>query len=511
MAEIFEFEDDTFPSGNSSMTLTHERSSSSHRQYLNDPAYSEMDELCDTVAELQTDSPVRTRPISISNTKRRGSSSGSFHPGSAEGRSGKSFEIGIKSPFVSSFAESMCYNNSPATENIKETVLSSYDSTGKAINGQSESVIFDSESSGRKVYPSDFESLKVLGQGTYGKVLLVKEKRTGRLFAQKQLKKASMIVEEKTIQQTKTEREILESVRHPYIVKLFYAMQDREKLYLILEYVQGGELFTYLANRSMLSEETSAFYAAEMILALYHLHVNVGVVYRDLKPENCLLDSDGHLVLTDFGLSKVATDSDASCRTFLGTPEFMAPEVLEGSEYDYAVDWWSLGAVLYDMLTGNPPFPGDDYQVILKKIWRTKRIEFPFYLTRDAQNFISRLLTRDPKKRLGFKDIDKIKSHSFFSSIDWEKLEARDPSIIPPIIPLITDPILAENFSTDFTDMPLSPPGHDSPLAIPISSNRNSGENNLSLDDITDGTNGGNHPFKGFSFTASQSFIDYAF
>lgn len=175
-----------------------------------------------------------------------------------------------------------------------------------------------------------------------------------------------------------TERDILESVRHPYIVRLFYAMQDHEKLYLILEYAQGGELFTYLANQVMLSEDTVAFYLAEMILALYHLHVNVGVVYRDLKPENCLLDKEGHLVLTDFGLSKVATDSDSSCKTILGTPEYMAPEILQGEEYDYAVDWWSLGAVAYDLLTGIPPFPGNDYKSILQRFGELSALTFHF-------------------------------------------------------------------------------------------------------------------------------------
>ena len=171
-----------------------------------------------------------------------------------------------------------------------------------------ESTMVENSQLRRKIVPDDFEPLKVLGQGTYGKVLLVRERSSGRLYAQKQLKKASMIVEEKKIQMTKTEKEILESVRHPYIVKLFYALQDQSKLYLILEYAQGGELFHHLNNQAMLSEDTVSFYAAEIILAINHLHRNVGVVYRDLKPENCLLDADGHLVLTDFGLSKVSTD-----------------------------------------------------------------------------------------------------------------------------------------------------------------------------------------------------------
>lgn len=543
MAEIFDFEEeipfdsyakqpikDTLAgSGNNDSRVSLLTSTLTSNPVYN-PVDNEMDELCDTITELNTSaftsfSPVRTRaiPINISGSSSSGynnsdntnsgsfggmnmmrgrSGSGSFHPGSADGRTGKSFEIGIKSPFVSSFAES---SNFKAATGVTESPSSYVLASVKAESDQPEED--KSISSSRKMHPWDFERLKVLGEGTYGKVLLVREKRSGRLFAQKQLKKASMIVEEKKIQQTKTEREILESVRHPYIVKLFYAMQDQEKLYLILEYVQGGELFTYLANQSMLSEDTAAFYLAEMVLALHHLHVNVGVVYRDLKPENCLLDNDGHLVLTDFGLSKVATgEDDERCNTFLGTPEYMAPEILQGEEYDYAVDWWSLGAVANDLLTGNPPFPGTDYKTILNKIWNTKRISFPFYLTRDAQNLISRLLTKDPKKRLGYKDIDFIKRHSFFESIEWDRLEARDPSLVPPIVPIITDPEKAENFSKEFTEMPLTPPAYTNGFSlngksqnVPIPSKA---PHNVAQDD---------QPFKGFSFTASQSFIDCAF
>lgn len=542
MAEIFAFDEDfptTTPSSDSLKTLTGTdesslnvnkpndmytsqltsalRFGSHHHQQQQQPQPNdgnEIDELCDTVAELNTSafissSPVRTRavPITINNNSsnmvRGRSGSGSFQPGSADGRAGKSFEIGIKSPFVSSFADNANFKVGTAPES---PVLST------SFHSSNDHTVIPSDAS-RKVHPWDFERLKVLGEGTYGKVLLVREKRSGRLFAQKQLKKASMIIEQKKILQTKTERDILESVRHPYIVKLFYAMQDQEKLYLILEYVQGGELFTYLANQSMLSEDTAAFYLAEMVLALHHLHVNVGVVYRDLKPENCLLDNDGHLVLTDFGLSKVATgDDDERCKTFLGTPEYMAPEILQGEEYDYAVDWWSLGAVAHDLLTGSPPFPGEDYKTILSKIWSTKRMIFPFYLTRDAQNFISRLLTKDPKKRLGYKDIDFIKRHSFFDTIDWNKLESRDPSLVPPIVPIITDPEKAENFSKEFTEMPLTPPAYDSALSgsksenVPIPSRNNSDEKKE-----VELKHEGDQPFKGFSFTASQSFIDCAF
>ena len=174
----------------------------------------------------------------------------------------------------------------------------------------------------RKMHATDFNPLHCLGKGTFGTVLLVKQACTGKLYAQKQFRKASLTVRKQLIEQTKTERSILESInRHPFVVKLYYAFQDHEKLYLILEYAQGGELFEHLRTERMFPEETAAFYMAEMVLALEHLHHTVGVVYRDLKPENCLLDSEGHLLLTDFGLSKEAVDGEHHCKSMTGTVE----------------------------------------------------------------------------------------------------------------------------------------------------------------------------------------------
>jgi serine/threonine protein kinase len=310
------------------------------------------------------------------------------------------------------------------------------------------------------MHAEDFETLKCLGKGTYGTVFLVRHKDTGKLYAQKQFKKASLVVHKKVVEQTKTERAILESVRHPFVVKLYYAFQDKEKLYLILEYAQGGELFLHLALSKFFPETTAVFYLAELVLALSHLHQNVGVVYRDLKPENCLLDAEGHLLLTDFGLSKVKTD-DSRCRSFLGTPEYMAPEILTGDgkrEYGAEVDWWGVGALAVDLMTAGPPFTGNNKARIIHKIVHSK-LSLPYYLSQDAKDLITRLLRKDPTKRLGHnmpKDLHTIKNHRFFRKIDWEKLERRE--IEPPIRPLITDPELAENFSTDFTELGLSSP-----------------------------------------------------
>lgn len=349
----------------------------------------------------------------------------------------------------------------------------------------------------RKMEADDFEPLKCLGKGAFGTVHLVKQHATGRLYAQKQFKKASLTVHKRLIEQTRAERTILESInRHPFVVKLYYAFQDHEKLYLILEYAQGGELFTHLAMERMFNEDVAAFYMAEMVLALEHLHRNVRVIYRDLKPENCLLDSEGHLLLTDFGLSKVALEEeDERANSVLGTIEYMAPEVVQGINYDFAVDWWSLGAIGFDLLCGKPPFGGNNHAKIQQNIIKQK-LQLPYFLGPDAKDFLTRLLRKEPSKRLGgnrHKDMKIIKGHRFFRKIDWKKLERRE--LEAPIQPVITDPELAENFSTDFTDLPMSPTltkdgkGFDGYM-----------EDVQYKDE--------NNPFGGFSFVASKSLLE---
>ncbi|KAI5201847.1 serine/threonine protein kinase-like protein [Aureobasidium subglaciale] len=353
----------------------------------------------------------------------------------------------------------------------------------------------------RKMTAEDFEPLKCLGKGAFGTVHLVKQRATGRLFAQKQFRKASLTVHKRLIEQTRTERSILESVnRHPFVVKLFYAFQDHERLYLILEYAQGGELFTHLAMERMFSEEVASFYMAEMVLALEHLHRNVRVVYRDLKPENCLLDSDGHLLLTDFGLSKVALEDD-SCSSFLGTVEYMAPEVVQGTAYGFAVDWWSLGAIGFDLLTGSPPFGGNNNAKIQQNILKQK-LQMPYFLGPDSKDLLTRLLRKETSKRLGAnmpKDLDIIKKHRFFRRIDWKKLAKRE--LEPPIRPLITDPELAENFAKEFTDLPMSPA--DERKSTIMQDTTMTG-----MEIATKELEFGSNPFGGFSFVASQSLLD---
>ncbi|KAI9832003.1 MAG: hypothetical protein M1819_004547 [Sarea resinae] len=376
----------------------------------------------------------------------------------------------------------------------------------------------DRTSLARKMSADDFEPLSCLGKGTYGTVILVKQKETGRLYAQKQFRKASLTVHKKLVEQTKTERVILESVnRHPFVVKLYYAFQDHEKLYLILEYAEGGELFTHLAMERMFTEEVACFYMAEMVLALEHLHHNVGVVYRDLKPENCLLDSEGHLLLTDFGLSKVAVESDDDqnnnnhCKSILGTIEYMAPEVIQGLPYGTAVDWWSFGALGFDLLTGAPPFTANNHAKMQEKIVKQK-LALPYFLGPDAKDLLTRLLRKEPTKRLGAnmpKDLQTIKNHRFFKRIDWKALGRRE--LEPPIRPIITDPELAENFSREFTDLAVSPVVARSGIDMAAEALEGRGGRGVSGGNASGGmaiAGAEGDLFGGFSFVASRSLLD---
>ncbi|OQE30880.1 hypothetical protein PENFLA_c002G10149 [Penicillium flavigenum] len=359
----------------------------------------------------------------------------------------------------------------------------------------------------RKMTAEDFVPILCLGKGSFGTVLLVRHVVTGKLYAQKQFRKASITVHKKLVEQTKTERTILESVnRHPFVVKLFYAFQDHEKLYLILEYAQGGELFHHLAMERMFEEDAAAFYMAEMVLALAHLHQNVGVLYRDLKPENCLLDAQGHLLLTDFGLSKISLSDDDRCNSLLGTIDYMAPEVIQGKPYGKACDWWSLGALGYDLLTGSPPFRGNNHAKLQEKIVKQKLV-LPYFLGPDAKDLLTRLLRKEPSKRLGYhmqKDLQIIKKHRFFRKIDWAALERRE--LDPPIQPVVTDPALAENFSVDFTHLPLSP----TVTTAGFDEYYGKGQN-FPAGKETDGNEVGaeSNPFGGFSYVASSSLLDH--
>lgn len=309
--------------------------------------------------------------------------------------------------------------------------------------------------------PGDFDIIKVIGQGGYGKVFLVRKNTgadKGKICAMKVLKKATIVQNKKDISHTKSERSILEAVKSPFIVDLHYAFQSNAKLYLILQYVGGGELFTYLDREGMFLENTARFYACELLVAIEHLH-SLGIVYRDLKPENIMLDSTGHVVLTDFGLCKEAIDGDSRTHTFCGTIEYMAPEILAREGHDRKVDWWSLGALLYDMITGAPPFCANNRKKTMEKIMKAQ-VKFPPFMTADVKDLLKKLLTKDVPKRL---DGPLIRSHGWFKKIDWAVVESR--SLPPPFVPIVNDELDVTNFDSRFTAQPAVDSPSESVLA----------------------------------------------
>lgn len=333
-----------------------------------------------------------------------------------------------------------------------------------------------------KADPAQFDLLKVLGQGSFGKVFLVRKKTgpdAGQLYAMKVLRKASLKVRDRV--RTKMERDILVEVNHPFIVKLHYAFQTEGKLYLILDFLRGGDVFTRLSKEVLFTEEDVKFYLAELALALDHLH-RLGIVYRDLKPENILLDEIGHIKLTDFGLSKESVDQEKKAYSFCGTVEYMAPEVVNRRGHSQSADWWSYGVLMFEMLTGTLPFQGKDRNETMNMILKAK-LGMPQFLSAEAQSLLRMLFKRNPANRLGSEGVEEVKRHAFFSSIDWNKLYKRE--VQPPFRPASGKPDDTFCFDPEFTaKTPKDSPG------LPASANAH-------------------QLFKGFSFVATSIAEEY--
>ena len=298
-----------------------------------------------------------------------------------------------------------------------------------------------------KVTLNDFQIIKLLGKGAFGKVLLVYNEELKKYFAMKTLRK-DYIKKNQQTKHTKEERKILEKIDYPFISKLYYAFQNEKKLFMITEYMPGGEMFYHLHMNDHFNENKARFYIAEIVLAINHLHKN-NILYRDLKPENILLDELGHIKLTDFGLSKIMNNIEKDkTYTVCGTPIYVAPEVLTGQGYNKLVDWWSVGVLLYEFLAGYSPYREARTKIDIK-IYK-KNLEQDPLISDTAFDLIKKFCTFDVSKRIG-KNFEDIKNHEFFKDIDWIKLEKKE--ITPPYKPKMRFAGDVGNFDTMFTDM----------------------------------------------------------
>jgi protein kinase X len=280
-----------------------------------------------------------------------------------------------------------------------------------------------------KFCPSEYEFLSLIGTGTYGRVYSVNHKITNKQYAVKVMKKKD-VFKMKQIQHVHNEKDIMYRLDNPFIVKMYGTGQDNNNIFMLMDYVTGGEIFGYLRQVNKFPNDVAKFYLAEIILALEYLH-RMNIVYRDLKPENILLDSRGHVRLTDFGFSKVVTDRTW---TLCGTPEYIAPEIIASKGYGKAVDWWSLGVLLYEMLVGYPPFFDKDVFGLYQKIL-TNEIVYPKFLSPAAKDLIKQLLQLDPMKRLGNlrNGAEDIKNHTFFRGVNWNDIYCKTISAPIPV------------------------------------------------------------------------------
>ncbi|XP_047031614.1 atypical protein kinase C isoform X2 [Helicoverpa zea] len=319
----------------------------------------------------------------------------------------------------------------------------------------------------------DFELIRVIGRGSYAKVLMVELKRTKRVYAMKVIKKA-LVTDDEDIDWVQTEKHVFETAsNHPFLVGLHSCFQTPSRLFFVIEFVRGGDLMFHMQRQRRLPEEHARFYAAEISLALHFLHER-GVIYRDLKLDNVLLDHEGHIKLTDYGMCKEGVRPGDTTSTFCGTPNYIAPEILRGEEYGFSVDWWALGVLTYEMLAGRSPFdiaqaadnPDQNTEDYLFQVILEKTIRIPRSLSVKAASVLKGFLNKNPAERLGCGDsgfLD-IVSHPFFKSIEWEMLEQKQ--VVPPFKPRLEGERDLANFPPEFTDEPVHlTPDNDTVIA----------------------------------------------
>ena len=308
--------------------------------------------------------------------------------------------------------------------------------------------IFSTHKTVKNVTVDDFKIIKVIGRGSYGKVCLVEFKQTKELFAMKSLKK-NVLLDEDQVESTLLEKNILQSLDYPFLVGMVFCFQTEERVYFVLPFIQGGELFQHLRKYKYFPEKNVKFYASIIGLSLEYLHKK-GIVYRDIKPENILLERDGYLKLIDFGMAKILK-GDEKTNSFCGTPEYLAPEIITGEGHNRMADWWSYGTLVYEMLFGIPPFFNENVEMMYELI-TNKELRFPkkFNVSDEAKDLLRKLLVKDQKQRFGNNGgFDEIKKHPFFKDMDFQALEAK--KIEAPFKPILEDSFDVTNFDDEFT------------------------------------------------------------
>ncbi|KAM9409896.1 protein kinase C delta type-like [Pholidichthys leucotaenia] len=320
------------------------------------------------------------------------------------------------------------------------------DLSGGGIGNGKSSSPFPSPATASRVHLSlnQLQFHKVLGKGSFGKVLLAELKGKGQFFAVKVLKKDVVLMDD-DVECTMVEKRVLSLAwENPFLTHLYSTFQSKEHLFFVMEYLNGGDLMFHIQDKGRFDVNRATFYGAEIIVGLQFLHSR-GIIYRDLKLDNVMLEKDGHIKIADFGMCKENVFGDVRATTFCGTPDYIAPEILVGQKYTFSVDWWSFGVLVYEMLIGQSPFQGDDEDELFESI-RTDIPHYPRWITKESKNLLELLFERDPTRRLGV--VGNIRGHPFFKSINWPALEKRE--VEPPFKPKVKSPSDCSNFDREF-------------------------------------------------------------